>query len=610
MARFFGNHLDQKPVDRTILQWLTSLPNNFFVFVEVEGGDFQVDFLVIKQTGIFNVEAKHWHVRTASIDSDWELIGGKLLPSPVMQAREQSDRVAAYLLLQSDRFLDRDKSDAFREAKGDFKIFPVVALSHKRVPAALPVHPYFKIVTYPNALTMHLTRFEWQPKVPENRRVLRLEKREILGLVDLLRLEEVNSETLKPIVARPSVSRATSEPALAPAASPTQSVLFQAAAAAVTDSPYQYTYTVTGDAFYGRDRELERIKLALVSDPPRPVAIVGLQRTGKSSLALESIRRNVELNTGTSVLSFDFRRLWQEGLKQEEDVAKELLTQMKDHSDAPVAERVIEAYREAANKQEVIDQRRLFRKGLEEYRRRNSRVILFLDECQEIAGAIGDPRFGSFFSFLGSLCKDAALALRTIIVSRPTFFELDPIRQINLGRLFEIITIGPLDEASALPIVERGQNWLQFMPDAKKHILFLTGRHPFWLQFLCHKIFERWVFEKTSALSREFIEATFKEIVQDPGCRPQFYLLFQEVEKDEMAFALLRTVAEAIEGDGDGVLLSALPSPWQDKAAVRAALKPLVENQILSVENVPHAPLVKFRVEALRRWMRPNLITL
>src|SRR5262249_17343876 len=62
MAKFFGSHLERKPVDRTVLRWLTQLPDTFYVFVELQGGDFQVDFLVLKQDGIFNVEAKNWNV--------------------------------------------------------------------------------------------------------------------------------------------------------------------------------------------------------------------------------------------------------------------------------------------------------------------------------------------------------------------------------------------------------------------------------------------------------------------------------------------------------------------------------------------------------------------
>ena len=197
-----------------------------------------------------------------------------------------------------------------------------------------------------------------------------------------------------------------------------------------------------------------------------------------------------------------------------------------------------------------------------------------------------------------------------MVACRPIFFELPPIRHINIGRLFEIITLGPLEETAAIPVVDRGNAWLRFDEAAKQRILFLTGSHPFWLQFLCHRLFERWVFDRVPQVGRAFVDDTFAQIVKDPGCRPQFYLLYQEVEKDEPAFSLLRHIAEKVTEEGGAVLTSALSGQWADKPVLRAALKPLVDSQIIAVENVPQAPAVRFRVDALRRWIRPNLITL
>src|SRR5262249_59307096 len=116
----------------------------------------------------------------------------------------------------------------------------------------------------------------------------------------------------------PAAPPASQAPAAEPQRAPAKpaSATASASAVTVTDSPYQYTYTVTGEAFYGRSRELEIIRRALVADPARPVAIQGLQRTGKSSLALESIARHVGENKTAAVLTFDFRRLWPEGLQQ------------------------------------------------------------------------------------------------------------------------------------------------------------------------------------------------------------------------------------------------------------------------------------------------------
>ena len=607
MAKFFGSHLERKPVDRTVLRWLTQLPDTFYVFVELQGGDFQVDFLVLKQDGIFNVEAKNWNVRRAHLDSDWELTDGRQLHNPVLQAREQCDRVGHYLLLQRDRFLSRELADIFLDKKSEFKVFPVVAISHPKPPASVPMHPYFKIFVRADQVKKHLEKFSWEVDTPAEHRHMKLDKQAMLALAELWKLQRIDPATLAPSDTPASQAQAPEpQPASAKAASATAS----ASAVTVTDSPYQYTYTVTGEAFYGRSRELEIIRRALVADPARPVAIQGLQRTGKSSLALESIARHVGENKTAAVLKFDFRRLWQEGLKQDEDVTKELLGQLSEAPAEAKADKVRGAFREAEASGAIVDQRRLFMQALKENRRRSKQTILFFDECQEIAEALVEPKHKTFFSFIESLCKDEALGLRIVVACRPTFFELQPIKHINLGRLFEIITLGPLEESAAMPIIDRGDAWLHFDDAAKQRILFLTGRHPFWLQFLCHRIFERWVLGRVPKVDRAFVDETFAHIIKDPGCRPQFYLLYQDVEKDEFAFALLRHLAETVKEEGAPVLTSDLTGPWQDKKVLRAALKPLVDNQIVAVENVPQAPAVRFRVEALRRWMRPNLITI
>jgi hypothetical protein len=73
----------------------------------------------------------------------------------------------------------------------------------------------------------------------------------------------------------------------------------------------------------------------------------------------------------------------------------------------------------------------------------SSGLIKLLQECQEI------------FRFRRFSLQGIQLRLTVVLASRPSFFELDPIKNINLGRLFEIITLGPLEEAAANAIIGR-----------------------------------------------------------------------------------------------------------------------------------------------------------
>src|SRR2546430_1561506 len=203
MAKFFGSHLERKPVDRTVLRWLPQLPDPFHVCVELQGGDFKVDFLVLKQDGIFNVEAKNWTVRRAHLDSDWELTDGRQLHNPVLQALEQCDRVGHYLLLQRDRFLSRELADIFLDKKSEFKVFPVVAISHPKPPASVPMHPYFKIFVRADQVKKHLEKFSWEGDTPAEPRHMKLDKQAMLALAELWKLSVSIRPRWRPPTRRP-----------------------------------------------------------------------------------------------------------------------------------------------------------------------------------------------------------------------------------------------------------------------------------------------------------------------------------------------------------------------------------------------------------------------
>lgn len=76
------------------------------------------------------------------------------------------------------------------------------------------------------------------------------------------------------------------------------------------------------------------------------------------------------------------------------------------------------------------------------------------------------------------------------------------------------------------------------------------------------------------------------------------------------AVSLLKGVSDIATKEGSSIELVALGNHWAEENKRRGALRPLIDNQILSIENVPENPTVRFQVEALRAWMRRNLITL
>jgi predicted AAA+ superfamily ATPase len=351
-----------------------------------------------------------------------------------------------------------------------------------------------------------------------------------------------------------------------------------------------------------------RTRRALQSS--RPVAIIGLQRTGKSSLALESIRRLRDETKSLNLVTFDFRRLRDETLMPQEDLALEFARQLATDIGNEETESVINTYLASTSKGGPAEQRGFFRRILVKSAELKRRTILFIDECQEIAEFLNENRYKSFFDFVDSLCKESQLELTIVLVSRPSFFELDPIKNINLGRLFEIISLGPLEEEAAKAVIDKGSGQLTFTPAARERLLYLTGRHAFWLQFLCHRIFENSVLSNNVQISDIVVDQVFSTILTDPGCKPQFYLLYQEVDHDEDAFELLKIIAAAAPNEGSVVNLVALFPDQANMRQIGKGLKKLVDNQIVVIEDPVKSPAVRFQVEALRSWLRRNLLTL
>jgi hypothetical protein len=353
----------------------------------------------------------------------------------VDQVLDQCDKARSYILIQLKEIFDEQKAQVVWDERNGLKIFPVVALSNYSISPTMGVHVYRKIIAREDRLRAHLQRFEWFPnKTPKP---FELTVAEVNKLASLLRLEEVEPRTLLPLhqkaLAKPLVT------AKAPEIIPTAQVIVRPPTSP-GDNPYRYTYTVTGDRFYGRERELTRTKRALQSS--RPVAIIGLQRTGKSSLALESIRQLKEQTKDFNVVTFDFRRLRDETLKPQEDLALEFARQLAVDLGNQETEALLTSYSESQSMGGPAEQRGLFRRVLLKSAELKRRTILFMDECQEVGEYVNENRYKTFFDFIDSLCKEPQLGLSVVLVSRPSFFDLDPIKNINLGRLFEIITLG------------------------------------------------------------------------------------------------------------------------------------------------------------------------
>lgn len=335
---------------------------------------------------------------------------------------------------------------------------------------------------------------------------------------------------------------------------------------------------------------------------------MGLQRAGKSSLAKESIRRYIEGSPQYNVIEYDFRRLKDEALQQEEDLTMEFVRALRETQNEAVKDNTVVEI--SPKRLSLVDQRQMFRELLRSYRSRNRRTILFLDECQEIEDFLSEEKYKTFFVHLDALCRERDLALSVVLACRPAFFEFGVIRNCNLGRLFETIWLGALEDGPAMAVIDRGKAWVRILDEAVARIRFLTGNHAFWLQFLCHSVFEDCVLSGTSTVSRESVDYVFQKILMDVGCKAQFYLLYQDIEDHPAAFGILKTLAEHATDEGSEVDIQAVAPDFRARKDMAEALRVLQENQIILLNSDYTHPKAKFRVEALRCWLRCHLLTL
>src|ERR1022692_1193614 len=131
MARIFGSASKMPTPNRAVLSWLDLLPDDFRVFIDLEGSDFHADFLVIKPNGIFNIEAISLPVMETRVNADWVLETREARPDPFLRLLDQCDKIRDYLLMQRDEIFSAGKGQAGAVwvHRDQFKIFPVIALS-------------------------------------------------------------------------------------------------------------------------------------------------------------------------------------------------------------------------------------------------------------------------------------------------------------------------------------------------------------------------------------------------------------------------------------------------------------------------------------------------
>jgi AAA ATPase domain len=560
------------PVDAQFVEWLKSLPDTFHALMGVIGPDFRSDCILIKSQGVFNIWLDATEYKLATKEGAWRRGDFSEAVNPISAVEDKTDKIRDFLISVSDRIFPELKSDT--DKAKDFakmlKVLWVVALTYPFLRGNFPTTSgriYCNQNGFANVVKSWLSSMPWG---------MSFTAEAVNRLANLLGLEAISASQLTSL-------RTVSRP--------------------LSRNPYHFTGEVLANKFCGRVRELEIAKSCLSQDPSTPVALVGLQRTGKSSLAAEIIRQMQKEEKQLRVISYVLGEFEEDGGCA--DIAGFLL---KSIPDMEAIEPVLDSLHKLKLKKSVGLERELFRDALKHLNRKSARpTLLFLDELHKLNERTAGSGHSTFPDFLENIAKDKSLRLRLLVGARPILMtETESVKRVNLLKLFRPITVASVDEETAIKIINLGQPNLLFDPDAVRRILSLSGRNPYWIQLLCFESFLTFQGKaQTGKVTLKTIDSIFLELLKGGASRSYFESQYLDVVPLGPPMKLLDEVARLAISEGSRVPCGKLLGVTNNNTDnLTRDLRPLLDYEILSKHTDTDPVTVSFISEALRLHLR------
>lgn len=256
---YYSSYIDKATAEyfaknRQVFEWLQRLNDNFHCFIEFswEGINGQIDFLLINQNNIINLEVKNWQgILKGDLNAIWHVNDKSMGINPLKQATDTANSFKDYLL-NTNVFYTKDP-----EFKRKFKVYPIVVLPKAEEASEIPKRGqgnFGQVVLNAEQMIRVVTDLRGLD--------IAIEEGMVKSLARNLKLKVYSIPELKNIIATYYTGEDT-----------------EVEEDYVTDTP------VTGRRFFGRKKELEDLSNSLIKGGH--VAIIGAQRTGKSSLMRE-----------------------------------------------------------------------------------------------------------------------------------------------------------------------------------------------------------------------------------------------------------------------------------------------------------------------------------
>lgn len=251
-----------------------------------------------------------------------------------------------------------------------------------------------------------------------------------------------------------------------------------------------YGGVITGDRFVGRKSELNQIQKRLLGETFGNLAIMGLPRIGKSSLAWNSIIGNKEILIQQKILPIWLPLGEFSSLIEFLDEVLSIVCDLIKTSDAEKSILFNDLRNSFLAAESNLEKRRFVKKFLRNLNANGFRLIVLIDEFDN-AEAIFNLQD---FQFLREISYNLETKIAIVTVSRKTIQELEPDNGSlsNFYQIFDELRLKLFSDEDISLYWQRLKNLgLNVSDKYIANIIFYSGNHPYLLDLINYNIFNK-----------------------------------------------------------------------------------------------------------------------
>ena len=166
----------------------------------------------------------------------------------------------------------------------------------------------------------------------------------------------------------------------------------------------------------------------------------------------------------------------------------------------------------------------------------------------------------------------------------------------------------PLEDARLL-VTQPVEGRLMYVPEARDHVVELCSRHPFLIQSLCNRIFERAALSDERMVTVGAVDMSAHEMVKD---NEHFRTLWGYARTERRR--LLLALCQQLEGEPDPITLSLLETKLEECGVALPSgdrlgedLEFLRELELLELQDTARGSVYKLAIPLMADWIRRNI---